>query len=269
MTTLRRTALLALMFGMLSVAPAAAGSVDGTTASGGLSAAIPLPPNLGQSATFDYFYAAAATQQLNGDYAKGASATFVVEHPKQVRTGHSLAELAVESPAMDYSYIEAGWIVTPHEKPQLFVFWWDQQVPKCYNQGCGWVQDGDGIQPGATLRAHSTLKLAWRQQHGDWVLYVDGERSGYYPDSQWTGSFSKTGFAQVFGEVAIKDPKPVCADMGDGKPGDDPDAATISDVSFVHGPPVDLRYDLDDPGHNYTLDLRSGTSIGYGGPGVC
>lgn len=231
---------------------------------------LPTPPGAAHSAaTWDYYYAGAATQQLTQDYASGVTATFQVEHPKQVENGHSLAEVAVESPDMDRSYIEAGWIVTPKTKPQLFIFWWDQNVPKCYNQGCGWVAKGPGIQPGSTLTPHTSLTLTWQQKHGKWWLLVDGKRSGYYPDSQWTKDFSSTGFAQVFGEIANRDGKPVCADMGNGKPSDKAKAASITDVGFLDGPDVNLVYNIDDPDHNYTLDLTGPTSMRYGGPGLC
>jgi hypothetical protein len=170
---------------------------------------------------------------------------------------------------MDYSYIEAGWIVTRHSDPQLFIFWWDQGVPKCYNQGCGYVQDGSGIQPGQTLPTHTTITLTWKHTSGKWWLLVNGERSGYYPDDQWTGDFTSTGFAQVFGEVAVKDGQQVCTDMGNGHLAAKRRAAAVTDVSFVGGPDVTLVRDVDDPSHNYTMVLTSDTSMRYGGPGLC
>ena len=273
MVTPRRTALSAFLSAtfVLGLSIAGGGGPSALPAAAADSSTpLPVPPGLHTPAvSYDYYYAAAATQQLDQGLAKGASATLVVEAPKQVRKGHSLAEIAVESPAMDYSYIEAGWIVNPHQRPQLFIFWWDQGVPKCYNQGCGYVADGPGLQPGATLEKHATLSLTWQHKAHKWVLMVNDRRSGYYPDDQWTGDFERTGFAQVFGEVAVKDGDPVCTDMGDGKVGTDPKAATINDVAFIAGPAVTLQYDLDDPAHNYLLDIRSDTAMGYGGPGVC
>jgi neprosin-like protein len=265
-TPVRRLALLLVAGSCLGLTvPSSAGAEP----PGAVPASHPGFPGLRSAATWDYHYAAAETQQLSQDYARGASATFDVEHPGQVRTGHSLAEIAVESPAMDYSYIEAGWIVTPRQAPQLFIFWWDQGLPECYNQGCGYVAQGPGLQPGATLEPHTTLQLTWRHARGKWWLIVDGKRSGYYPDDQWTGDFTSTGFAQVFGEVAIKDGKPVCTDMGDGRLADTRRAAAVSDVSFVGGPAVTLLPDVDEPQYNYTLRLTSDTSMRYGGPGLC
>ena len=231
--------------------------------------AVPVPPGAPLAAPYDYYYGAAETQQLTSDYAAGASATFTVEHPKQVPSGHSLSELAVESPAMDYSYIEAGWIVTKNRPPRLFIFWWIKGAPQCYNQGCGYVAKGAGVQPGAKLRAGTTVTLTWQHVGDKWWLLVDGQRSGYYPDALWSGAFTETGFAQVFGEVAVKDGQPVCTDMGNGKAAARPTAAAVTDVSFVDGPPVALVKDVDARAHHYTLVLTGDTSMRYGGPGDC
>lgn len=242
-----------------------------TSSSAGVASAIPRPPGIPQSraATWDYYYGAAETQELTGDYAAGVTATFQVEHPKQVRNGHSLAEMAVSSPSLDYTYIEAGWIVTRKQQPQLFIFWWDQGTPECYNQGCGYVSKGPGIQPGSVLQKGSTVTLAWQQKHGKWWLIVNGKKSGYYPDDQWSEDFSSTGFAQVFGEVAVKDGTPICTDMGNGKLSTKAKAASITDVAFIDGPAMQLVKDTDNPEHNYTVDVTSDTSARYGGPGDC
>jgi hypothetical protein len=225
-------------------------------------------------AASDFYYAAG---EISGDvadpYAKGATATFTVEKPKQVpggsRSDHSLAELAVENPAMTYSYVEAGWIVRNGKGPKLFIFWWDEGTPHCYNQGCGYVAKGPGLQPGAALERGSTITLTWRHKHHKWWLEVDGQRSGYYPDDQWTNPFVETGFAQVFGEVAVDQGFPVCDDMGNGKDSSRSRAATITDVAFLDKPPVTLGYDIDDPDHGYTVTLTGPESLRYGGPGLC
>jgi hypothetical protein len=249
------------------------------TPSAGLAASsarfVPVPPRApasipGASGPADvaYHYAAGEISAPAGQYGDGASGTFQVEHPKQVPNGHSLAEIAVEDPAMDYSYIEAGWIVQHNSAPHLFIFWWLQQVPECYNQGCGYVQDGPGIQPGAKLKIGSTITLTWQHQDSNWWLIVNGKKSGYYPDSQWSGAFTQTGFAQTFGEVAVVKGRG-CHDMGDGKLGSSKKAATITDVAFTDGPTVSLVKDVDDPTFNYTMALTGANSMGYGGPGLC
>lgn len=227
------------------------------------------PGGLDKAAAIAYHYAAGEIQEPTGTAAKGATATFIVEHPKQVRTGHSLAELAVEDPAMDYSYIEAGWIVNPHQSPELFIFWWDQSVPKCYDQGCGYVESGHGIQPGTTLEPGTSITLAWEHRHEKWWLFVNGQRSGFYPDAQWGGAFTRTGFAQTFGEVAVNDQDPVCTDMGNGKDSSDPSAASITEVSFFKGSPAALVKDVDDPDFGYTMTVAGDASMRYGGPGTC
>lgn len=233
-------------------------------------ALVPVPPGMHGFGPADtqYFYAAGEVQEPSGTLANGATATFTVEHPKQVPNGHSLAELAVEDPAMDYSYIEAGWIVQHNKAPHLFIFWWLQNTPECYDQGCGYVQSGNGIQPGAKLKTGSSITLTWQHSDGNWWLIVNGKKSGYYPDSQWSGAFDQTGFAQTFGEVAVVSGN-ICHDMGDGKPGASKKAATITGVQFVGGSAVALVKDVDDPAENYTMAVTGADSMGYGGPGLC
>lgn len=236
---------------------------------------LPMPPSAPSSSpggagpgAVAYHYAAGEISAPSGEYGDGATATFTVEHPGQVPNGHSLAELAVESPAMDYSYVEAGWIVESNKAPHLFIFWWLSGTPECYDQGCGYVAYGKGIQPGAKLTTGSTLKLTWRHLGTNWWLIVNGERSGYYPDSLWSGAFTQTGFAQTFGEVAVAKGQ-TCHDMGNGKLGSSKKAATITNVGFMDGPSVALAKDVDDPTYNYTMALTGTSSMGYGGPGLC
>jgi Neprosin len=232
----------------------------------------PTPPGEPIASGTKFHYAEATTQHLIDDFAEGASATFTVELPGQVpgmgRQDHSLAEIAVESPALDQSFVEAGWIVENNNNPKLFVFWWKHGNPQCYNE-CGYVQDGRGLQPGTTLEVGSVITLKWRHHNSKWWLYVNGDKSGYYPDKQWKGEFTSTTLVKVFGEVAIDKGVPVCDDMGNGLPPTDADAASVTFVSFVEGPPVKLVKGVETPKHNYTVELTGDTSMRYGGPGDC
>jgi neprosin-like protein len=263
----------------VSLALALAFAAPGSTAQAGSTtapaAAVPGPPDApSTTAGVDFYYAAGAISgDIDDPYAKGVTATFTVEKPRQVpggaRSDHSLAELAVENPAMTYSYVEAGWIVRNGAPPKLFIFWWDEGTPKCYNQGCGYVQKGPGIQPGTELDRGATIALTWEHRHSKWWLEVDGKKSGYYPDNQWTNPFAETGFAQVFGEVAVDQGYPVCDDMGNGKDSSRARAASITSVAFLDKPPVPVVYDTDDPAHGYTVSITGTDSLRYGGPGLC
>ncbi len=159
--------------------------------------------------------------------------------------------------------------MTADKQPRLFIFWWDQGTPKCYDLGCGFVLKGPGLQPGTTLPTGSSLSLGWRHKHHKWWLTVDGQRSGYYPDDQWTAGFPAAGFMQVFGEVAVDQGFPVCDDMGNGKPAARSRAASVTDAAFAGGPSMALKLDIEDPDFGYTVKVTGQDSMRYGGPGLC
>jgi hypothetical protein len=229
----------------------------------------PTPSGATYRSTYDYKYASAATQTLKYA-ARGASATFTVHHPGQVRSGdHSLVELAVAASGMRFTYIEAGWVVDPGEPTRLFVFWWSNGKAACYNFGCGFVSRGPGIQPGARLAVGSTIRLTWSHVRNRWWLFVNGRRSGYYPDRLWHGGFTRTKWFQVFGEVAYRTDQRLCEDMGSGRRPSLRGAARVSKVSFVDGPNVHLSKYVADTADHYDLRLTTQNSFRYGGPGRC
>jgi hypothetical protein len=227
----------------------------------------PSPPAARASATYHY---AAATPQVLTTKATGAVATFTVHHPAQVRAGdHSLAEIAVAPNSTQFTYVEAGWTVEPGQKTRLFVFWWRNGNPHCYNFGCGFVDRGRGLRPGSALKAGTRIRLAWKHRDAKWWLFVDGRQSGYYPDRLWKGTFTGTKWFQVFGEVAHGGGHPLCEDMGNGKLPSNPLSAKITELAYLGGPAVKLSAGLTDPGNNYRLKLTSANSFRYGGPGNC
>lgn len=220
-----------------------------------------------------YHYASAHTQLLPPEApTAGVGASFTVHRPGDVRRNrreHSLAEIAVHSSATQNSYIEAGWQVFRGGPTRLFVFRWDRGDPKCYNFGCGFRDRGPGKRPGAKLKPKGVISLGWIHTRDKWWLYVDGKRSGFYPDRLWHGGFPAASFASVYGEVKVRPGHRFCADMGNGLPASDPASAGIFDVGFLFGPPVVLTQSYVDTANNYTLQFTAANAFHYGGPGPC
>lgn len=221
----------------------------------------------GRRAAWVYSYSEAYSQYAT---ANGAGARFSVHKPKQIPRGgdHSLAEIAIR-PGDSGHIIEAGWTVEAGRGVRLFVFWWKNDNPRCYNFGCGFVDRGPGIRPGTRLKPGTSIDLAWRHTNGKWWLIVNGKRSGFYRDRQWNGQFEKAGLIQVFGEVVHRRGERLCHDMGNGLPASNRRAARISDVRFLGGPDVQLTRGRVDRHNRYTFAMTSPTSFRYGGRGLC
>ncbi|MGH3498557.1 MAG: neprosin family prolyl endopeptidase [Nocardioidaceae bacterium] len=222
-----------------------------------------------------YLYAETDQTFVAGQRPRAIAASFTVHHPRQVpigstRNDHSLVEMAVRAPNQHFSYIEAGWIVNGgNHAPQLFVFWWRNGQPHCYNFGCGFHRAGTGIRPGATLHTGSVIRLGWVHARHAWWLRVNGRISGYYPDRKWNGTFTRAGSVQIFGEVATNRGIRVCDDMGNGRFARSPRAAQVFQVAYTGGPPVRLRRGNVNAPRLYTLRRNSHHSFRYGGPGQC
>jgi hypothetical protein len=218
-----------------------------------------------------YHYAAAHTQTL-ATQAKGLRATLSVHHPRQVRSGsgqHSLGQIAVGQRA-DGSYLEAGW--RQHVgKPRLFVYWRPADGGEtCYNFGCGFRPRGRGLRPGAALRPGSEISVAFQHLGNKWWLKVNGTKSGFYPDRLWSGRFTGTDFAQLYGEVYTAPRQRVCADMGNGMRAHNPRAAYMKEARWLGGPALRLHQARSVVEvHGYTYVQTSRNSFRYGGPGEC
>lgn len=230
--------------------------------------------------SLDYEYASAGQSFTKGDYPTGLTAKLTVHRPKegQWRRGdHSLAEMALARPggrANRPSYIEAGWIrgIRGRGKVRLFVFWWGLKgKPHCYNLQCrGFVRKGKGKRPGTVLKPGSTIKLSWRHKHDRWNLYVNGKRSGYYPDRLWKNKFNRISYAQLFGETVHAGRKGRCIDMGTGHFPRRHKGARVWDIS-LHGTrtkPNVGKWTVTHP-NQYRLERTSKRSFRYGGPGPC
>jgi len=229
----------------------------------------PTPPGGRAAAAATTYHYAEATPQRLMTKRTGAVATFTVHHPRQVGRGsHSLAELAVAPNSVTRSFVETGWIVDPGRRTRLFVFWWRNGKPHCYNFGCGFVDRGRGLRPGSALRAGTSIRLAWKHRNAKWFLFVNGRQSGFYPDRLWRGTFTGTKWFQVFGEIADGGGR-LCEDMGNGRRPVNPRSAKISDVAYLGGPAVRLSPGHTDGPNHYRLKITSSNSFRYGGPGNC
>ncbi|MCY1137499.1 neprosin family prolyl endopeptidase [Actinoplanes sp. Pm04-4] len=158
---------------------------------------------------------------------------------------HSLAEVALQSPD-GKQIVEIGWtvdrLVNGDDDPHLFVFHWVNGEPTCYNK-CGFEQVSPNVKPGATLAYGVTKKFGIQYFKDAWWVAYDSEWVGYFPEKIWNNAgikFDRSGFLQVFGEVASSRPLPCGTAMGNGTGPDKDTAARFSSVGYVDGPPVDL-----------------------------
>lgn len=233
----------------------------------------------GSRVRWKYDYAEGAQYYRRGHRPKGLSAKFTVHKPKQVkwrRGDHSLAEIALARPGSNRkrpSYIEVGWVRGNGSKQtRLFVFWWGLKgKPHCYNLRCkGFVRKGHGKRPGAVLKPGTKIELSWIHRHNRWNLYVNGKRSGYYPDRLWRNRFESVAWAQVFGEVSQAGGRGKCTDMGSGKFPKKHRGARVWDIK-LHGTSTkaNFRKGNETRPHRYRFKRISRKAFRYGGPGAC
>lgn len=217
-----------------------------------------------------YKYAGTTQYFAPGERPGSLFATFSVHRPDQVRSGqHSLVEMAVAAPGMDYTFVEAGVRTGGGDRPRLFVFWWIDGEPQCYDVGCGFVRQGRGKAPGAALTPGTRIRVGWEHAGGRWWLRVNGKRSGYYPDRLWDGRFRAADRVQLFGEVVAREGQRLCADMGNGRPVDSRRAATVTEVRYPGGPRVALEKTQETPRRDYRIRMLGRDAFRYGGPGAC
>ena len=98
---------------------------------------------------------------------------------------------------------------------------------------------------------------------------INGEKSGYYPARLWDGTFTRSDYSSIFGEVYVNPDHELCADMGNGKRARKKKAASATDVTFYGGPPVQLSVSTYSDLENYSVKLTGDNSFRYGGPGTC
>jgi hypothetical protein len=260
----------------LVVPPCAADDTSQGTGSGPPASAV------GQTETAvtrpGYFYVA-AHQSASAD---GAQGRFLVADPKVGGSEcHSLAEMAVES-GDGKQIIEVGWTVDPQQfggstKPHLFVFYWVNGDPMCYDEGCGFEPKGDLA--GSVLEVGSEPVFTIRYVADKWEIWDNSTLVGFYPESLWEAakkptSFTKAGLTQWFGEVSAN-PKTTepCSQMGTGKfPDVGAGADEISGMTLLGGPRVSFWLLTSAPsfykGERVPADDHYANTMRFGGPGA-
>jgi hypothetical protein len=204
---------------------------------------------------------------------QGASVTSLVADP-QVNPNHpnehSLQELSIQN-STQTSTVEVGWIVSKglngDSLPHLFIFHWINGNPTCYN-GCGYVQTSTTLKPGDALTAGSTINFGMQLINGNWEVLINGSEIGYFPGSEWSGTFTQGQLITAFGEVALdSNDAPSCTQMGNGQFGTSSTSSWLGNYQLQGGSAApSLGVTATSPA-NY--DQGSVTATGYhlGGPG--
>jgi hypothetical protein len=235
----------------------------------------PAPPPLARMAAasdsdVNFFYAV-GTQAADSD---GAYGNIVIGKPYLSKDDyHTLAEIAVQS-ADGSQTVEVGWnvdrTVNGDDDPHLFVFHWVDGQGSCYN-ACGWVQYGK-TKPGDTLPYNVSKRFGIQHANGGWWVAYDTDWIGYFPDSVWNGSYTRSSLQQFFGEVAASSTKP-CTEMGNGLSVDNPSAARFGSIGQLNGPDANVVTRLLSPAAGvaspYGVQSLSGRTFRFGGPGAC
>jgi hypothetical protein len=239
-----------------------------------------------------YFYGAAAQTLAAGQSATSLAANLHIENTQldTVNDAHTLGEIAVRSHD-GMQTVEVGTTVDPAvcgagNSPCLFVFWWKNGVPQCYN-GCGWVDYAPTVRnAGASLAVHVGLQKRFQITYsgGAWWVAYDGQWIGYYPATEWSNAvpsgpgvtFTSGGLFQGFYEVATKaagDATP-CTDMANGLLASNGSAGRVGSISMTGTAPGAIVNNFPAYTQNvpvspvvYSAATVSATTVRAGGPG--
>src|SRR5664280_3204817 len=237
-----------------------------------------------------YFY---VQEKQCGNNLMGASARFSVEQPRVGAWAdqdlHSLAEVAVirwMDGGKHVNAIEAGWTVrnTKGEKPRFFIksSLYDQEAPGsdpalCYDvvlPQCGGFKLEAEPKPGAELPVGTTADIDIERSGEKWMVSVNGKEVGYFPVSAWkeSGGFESANDVRWYGEATRPGSygvKWACVEMGNGKVGDDADAAFIDHMMVKADPAgwqaADATASVTDPATYNINSSHTGNSFRYGG----
>jgi neprosin-like protein len=263
----RRRPLIAALFVALAstlALPAAQPAHAGTAET-----AQPLPPlPVFLPSDHGYYHDVGATQRSGSD---GGFALLTVAQP-YVAPGdsHSLAAVAARS-ADGSNNVQVGWTVDPvlngDYLPRLFVIYRSNQTDACYNV-CGFEPyPSSTIHVGIDLPVGSTKRFGIQHSGDRWWIAYDTEWIGSFPDTLWSGAFTRTGAVQYFGEVAAPTAEPYCTGMGTGYRPDSTQSARFGSITLINGDNSTLAINPTD--NVYGVQQLSGTSIRFGGPGLC
>ncbi|MFI5934982.1 neprosin family prolyl endopeptidase [Actinoplanes sp. NPDC051494] len=229
----------------------------------------PTPPTAGRAASDVVFHYAVGSQTGATD---GSWANLSIATPElDTDDYHTLTEIAVRS-ADEQQTVEVGWnvdrTVNGDADPHLFVFYWKDGVPTCYN-ACGFQQYSSTVKPGDTLPTGEAKRFGVQHSAGNWWIAYDSEWVGYFPDRLWDGRYTRAGFTQWFGEVAASSAAP-CTDMGNGQPASSGTAARVGSISMTEGPePIAAVETIPRNSPYYSVDRRSDRTFRFGGAGAC
>ncbi|MFI5494444.1 neprosin family prolyl endopeptidase [Actinoplanes sp. NPDC051859] len=231
----------------------------------------PAPPSAGQTnkaPTNDVFFHYAVgsqTGETDGTWANLSIAKPELDHDDY----HTLAEITVQS-ADGRQIVEVGWTVdrtvNGDDDPHLFVYYWKNREPSCYN-ACGFeVYKTASIKPGDTLPTGVQKRFGIQHANGVWWIAYDSEWIGYFPDRLWDYTYTRGGYTQWFGEVAAASADP-CSDMGNGLPMLDGSASRIGTISMTNGP--EPRANVRSTSPHYSVYALSERTFRFGGVGAC
>lgn len=204
---------------------------------------------------------------------QGASVTSLVAAPRvnPNRTDeHSLQELSVQNSAQT-STVEVGWIVSKGMNgdllPHLFVYHWINGVGTCYN-ACNYVQTSATLKPGDPLTVGSSINFGLQFIGGNWEVLINGSEIGYFPESEWNGTFTQGQLVTAFGEVALdSDDAPSCTQMGNGQFGTSSTSSWLSNYQLQAGSASPSLTVTSTTPANYNQGLVTATGYHLGGPG--
>ncbi|PRY29533.1 uncharacterized protein DUF239 [Pseudosporangium ferrugineum] len=228
----------------------------------------PAPPTRGKAAVPGevFFHYAVGTQTGETD---GTWANLTIAKPHLAQGDfHTLTEIAVQS-ADGRQIVEVGWTVdrtvNGDDDPHLFVFYWKDRQPSCYN-ACGFQVYSATVKPGDTLPTGGQKRFGIQHSGNVWWIAYDSEWIGYFPDTLWNGTYTRGGLTQWFGEVAASSAAP-CTDMGNGIAATEGNAGRIGSISMTNGPePVASVRSTSD---HYSAVALSDRTFRYGGAGAC
>jgi hypothetical protein len=119
-----------------------------------------------------------------------------------------------------------------------------------------------------TLPVGGTPQFAIQHFQGNWWVGYNGTWFGFFPDSLWSGGYTKVGLTQWFGEVAANSASP-CTDMGNGLFASSASAAAVVGISFFGGPAANVNLNTITNPALYSATKTSSNSMHFGGPGAC
>ena len=203
----------------------------------------------------------------------GASAFLTQHSPKidPINGVHSLAAIAVKNEQQGHAVI-VGWRKAQYDTNRLFVFWYNNNQPQCYNEGCGWVQYSSSVYPGMEVSDNNVGIIYYIEYYqGNWWIRWNNEWIGYYPGNLWNMEFIQGTTVYYYGQVASTDQAgKTTTDMGNGLWASNANAARIFSQQYKDTTGLWMNANTVKSAtskERYTVQSLSSNSMSYGGPG--